>query len=232
VQAQCPQCAQRIQVDDAKAPDRPFSVKCPKCQSLVRFPGRGAEAASPEASAASASAEPAAPPAVEPPVESSPEVIAQLRREIGGESARPKGQVLVALTDRGLSGSLTLPLTRVGYVADTLDNPEEGGRMLEQGFYDIVIANRSATIPGRNETLYQRVTRLSPEARRRLFVILVGDEFKTGDGQQAFVALCDLVINPKDASSAESVMLNTISERTRLYQAFVDSRRRFEEASS
>ena len=35
MQAQCPQCAQRIVVDDAKAPDKPFSVKCPKCQAAV-----------------------------------------------------------------------------------------------------------------------------------------------------------------------------------------------------
>jgi predicted Zn finger-like uncharacterized protein len=42
VQANCTSCAQRIVIDDAKVPDRPFSVKCPKCQTVVRFPGKGA----------------------------------------------------------------------------------------------------------------------------------------------------------------------------------------------
>jgi twitching motility protein PilT len=42
VQANCPQCSQRIVVDEGKAPDRAFSVRCPKCQTLVKFPGRGA----------------------------------------------------------------------------------------------------------------------------------------------------------------------------------------------
>jgi predicted Zn finger-like uncharacterized protein len=221
VQAQCPQCSQRIVVDDAKAPDKPFSVKCPKCQSLVRFPGRTA-ASAPAEEVASAEG---------PAVESSPEVLAQLRKELGGDSSKPKGQVLVALTDRALAGALAQPLTRLGYIADALDNPEEGGRMLEQGYYDVIITNRTATIPGRNETLYQRITRLSPEARRRLFLILVGDDVKTGDGQQAFVWQADLLINPRDAGNVESVLLNGISERARLYQVFLDARRRYEEAA-
>src|SRR5205814_1167567 len=31
----CPQCNARLQLDDAKAPARPFSVRCPKCQASV-----------------------------------------------------------------------------------------------------------------------------------------------------------------------------------------------------
>jgi predicted Zn finger-like uncharacterized protein len=31
----CPQCSARLQLDDAKAPARPFSVRCPKCQASV-----------------------------------------------------------------------------------------------------------------------------------------------------------------------------------------------------
>jgi len=31
----CPQCNARLQLDDAKTPSRPFSVRCPKCQASV-----------------------------------------------------------------------------------------------------------------------------------------------------------------------------------------------------
>jgi twitching motility protein PilT len=65
LQTSCQQCAQRIVVDDAKAPDRPFSVRCPKCQTLVKFPGRGAAAAG-DAPAAPATPAPAAAPASPP----------------------------------------------------------------------------------------------------------------------------------------------------------------------
>src|SRR3954453_24154673 len=31
----CPKCATRLQVDDEKSPNRPFSVRCPKCSATV-----------------------------------------------------------------------------------------------------------------------------------------------------------------------------------------------------
>src|SRR5829696_9173777 len=31
----CPNCTTRLQLDGAKVPARPFSVRCPKCQQIV-----------------------------------------------------------------------------------------------------------------------------------------------------------------------------------------------------
>ncbi|HKC65385.1 MAG TPA: zinc-ribbon domain-containing protein, partial [Pyrinomonadaceae bacterium] len=31
----CSQCTTRLQLDDAKIPSRPFTVRCPKCQSII-----------------------------------------------------------------------------------------------------------------------------------------------------------------------------------------------------
>jgi twitching motility protein PilT len=44
VQANCPQCSTPVAIDDSRAPDKPFGLKCPKCQAVVRFPGRSAAA--------------------------------------------------------------------------------------------------------------------------------------------------------------------------------------------
>jgi len=54
VQATCPKCANVITIDDAKVPDRPFGVKCPRCQEVVRLPGKPPAAAPPAASPAAA----------------------------------------------------------------------------------------------------------------------------------------------------------------------------------
>jgi predicted Zn finger-like uncharacterized protein len=220
VQASCPQCTQRIVIEDAKVPDRPFAVRCPKCQATVRLPGKAAPAAA--AGAPEHEAHPG------PAPEDSRDLMAEVRRAMGPEEGGRSHQVLVAVPDRGTAGALTLPLTRLGFAVDTLDRPEEGGRMLEHGVYDVVITTRNAAIPGRGESLYQRLGRLAPDARRRIFLILVGDEYKTGDGLQAFVALADLVVNPRDASNVETLLLNTIAERSRLYQPYLDARRRIE----
>ena len=112
-----------------------------------------------------------------------------------------------------------------------LDTPEEGGRLLEQGVYGIVITTRTAPVPGKTEMLYQRVTRLNPEARRRIFLILVGEDLKTADGMQAFVLQADFVVNPRDAGTVEAPLLNAIAERNRVYQAFLEARKRMEAAT-
>ncbi len=223
MQALCPHCSQRVLVDDAKAPDRPFSVRCPKCQGIVRFPGRAAgpaPGAVPERSASDGLTD-----------EMRSEITARLRRELAQTEAA-RGQVLAAIPDRELAKALTQPLTDIGYVVDVLDVPEEGGRLLEEGTYGVVVTTKTAAIPGRAETLYERLCRLNAEARRRIFVILVGDEYRTGDGTQAFAALADFVVSPKDVALVEMPLLNAMAERTRLFQAYFEARRRFEEAES
>jgi hypothetical protein len=228
VQAACPQCAQKIVVEDARAPERPFAVKCPKCQATVRFPGRPPAAAAGTA-AAGAAAPPAGASGGEAPAEaagaelrSAP--VAPVRRDAGLSDGGPPRKVLVALPDRNLASALTQPLVGLGYATEVLDSPEEGGRLLEDGVFDVVIANRAAAVPGRSETLYQRVTRLGPNARRRIFLVLVGDEYKTGDGLQAFAAQADLVVNPRDAAAVEGPLLGAMSERARLYQSLLAAR--------
>ena len=261
MQANCTNCQQRIVIDDAKVPDRAFSVKCPKCQTVVRFPGKGgapvvsapgtssfasnlpagaypaapptsAFPAYPNAPAATAAAAPGpapAPPAVESATseEMRATMMAQIRREMSIGEGKMVGRAMVALTDRAQAGAMALPLTRLGYQVDTVENAEEGARLLEQGVYDLVVATRAPAAGGR-ESLYQRLNRLSPERRRRIFLVIVGDEFKTGEGTQAWAVIADLVIAGRDVPTADSVLLPALAERTRLYQVFVDARKRFE----
>jgi hypothetical protein len=154
-------------------------------------------------------------------------MMAQIRREMSIGEGKMVGRAMVALTDRAQAGAMALPLTRLGYQVDTVENAEEGARLLEQGVYDLVVATRSPAAGGR-ESLYQRLNRLSPDRRRRIFLVIVGDEFKTGEGTQAWAVIADLVIAARDIPTADSVLLPALAERTRLYQVFVDARKRFE----
>ena len=248
MQASCPQCSQRIVVDDAKVPERAVQREVPEvpvrraasrqeCCGL----GRAAPRTEPPPSEP-AEVPPAIPTYAPPPSEPHAhaghaedlraQVMAQLRREMGMSGEGASRRALVALPDRGLAGAITLPLTRLGYSVDTLEDWEEGARLLEQGVYSVVATARVAGAQGRPESLYQRIHRLNPEGRRQLFLIVVGEEFKTGDGTQAFAVLADLVVNSRDASSIDGLLNTTLGERGRLYQALIDARRRWEAAAS
>jgi predicted Zn finger-like uncharacterized protein len=228
VQASCPQCTQRIAIDDAKVPERPFKVKCPKCGNSVTLPGRGAAAGAPAASVA-----PEAGPA--PPAPASDEmrsqIMAELRREMSVTAPAGAGQALVSLPDRGIADAVTVTLTRLGCQVDNIQDPEEGARLLEQGLYNLVATSRAGTAGARGENLYQRIGRLSPENRRRIFLVLIGDDYKTGDGVEAWTAVGDLVLNGRDVATADAAIRGTLNERQRLYKAFLDARRRFEESA-
>jgi predicted Zn finger-like uncharacterized protein len=263
VQAQCPHCAQRIVIDDAKVPDKPFAVKCPKCQTIVRLSGKATAAApiepelsfeeprvpdppAPTAVAPSAPAVAPTPLAVAPSAptgeaassvlheEMRAQVMAQLRREMAGPGAEPSSheRALVSIPDRAQAAAITLILTRLGYSVDSVEEHEDAARFVEQGAYAIAATSRSSSQPGRSESLYQRITRLSPDQRRRLVVILVGDEFKSGDSIQAFAVVADLVLNSRDAGGADNLVRSVLAERKRLYQVFVDARRRFEASAA
>jgi len=155
--------------------------------------------------------------------------MAQLRREmIQGEPLA--GKALVQLPDRGQAGTLTVALTRLGYSVDSTDDLGDVGRIVEHGTYALVATTRTAQ-PGKGETLQQRIARFSPDTRRRIFLILVGDDLKTGDGTQAFSLTADLVVNPKDFASVDALVRSVVSERQRLYHMFNEVKARHEAAT-
>jgi predicted Zn finger-like uncharacterized protein len=223
VQALCSQCSTRIQIDDSKVPDRPFKVRCPKCQAVMDLPGRGAEppAAGPPPVEAPAPAAAAAPPPGPPPP---PSPAALARRERAESSTN---DALVALSGP-VAAPLQQALVTLGFNVDLADDIEEGARLLEQGVYEVAVTAPTPPEPGKPETLAQRMLRLPIEARRRVFVILVGEDFRTADGTQAWAAQADLVVHPTDAGRCEHLIRSTMAERKRLYQPLVDARRRIE----
>jgi hypothetical protein len=111
----------------------------------------------------------------------------------------------------------------LGYVVVPLDIWEEKVEEILQGRYDVVVTHRNGATPNVERDLYRFITTLTPEIRRRIFVVLVGDEFKTGNGTQAFATMTDFVCRPQEAGSADVVVRSTIAERTRFYRALLEA---------
>jgi predicted Zn finger-like uncharacterized protein len=216
VQAQCPECSTRFQLPDEKVPDRPFKVRCPKCQHVVALPGRGGAPSPVEQGTAS---DPAAPPPPPPRAPATP----PRREHTGSEDAE---DALIALPDPAHAAALTAALGNLDYNVDVVEDVEEGARLLEQGAYAVAVTSPAGSDP--DASLAQRILRLTSDPRRRVFVVLVGDELPTADGTRAWAAQADLVIGAGDVGMCESVIRATLQERQRLYQPFLDARRRIE----
>jgi hypothetical protein len=134
------------------------------------------------------------------------------------------GKALIAFPSPELSGAVASVLTRLGFAVEELDTGDDQLIRLQQGDYDVVAGTRNGVPEDRNP--YRIVQLLAPELRRRLFLLLVGDDLQTGEGSQAFALLADLVVNSKDAAQTDRLMLQSLHERRRLYQTFWDAEER------
>ncbi len=112
-------------------------------------------------------------------------------------------------------------LGRLGFAVDELDSADDKILRLQQGDYAVVVSARNGAPEDRN--VYRMMQTMPIEIRRRLFLILVGDDVQTGEGTQAFALLADLVIQSKDAPSCDRLVAKTLQERKRVYQTFWDA---------
>ena len=225
MQATCSSCQNVVTVveNNPKLPAGPFSVKCPKCQTPVRFPGRAAAKAEAPKAAAEEGPRHLDPGPVSAPAPGPVGSVVPLK-----PTALPGERALVALDDKQRAGELTRSLMRLGYEVDIMPDTE-GVRAMELGAH-VIVAMARTVAEGGALTCYQRLFLLPSDIRRQFFLILVGDEYTTGDGVQAFVVHGDLVIASPDAGSSETVIRERLVERNRLFRVFVESKRKNEAA--
>ncbi len=226
MQTNCPKCSNRLVLDDAKIPDTPFMLKCPKCQATVKLPGKIGNGEAPQPAAAPTAqaqqAQQAQPSASQPQAQTPSSSVIAPPAPVRPPSAPPIGTVLISVPNSEQAESLGTMLGKLGFASEGLDPQlEEKVLRLQQGEYPVVVTARNGVPEERN--LYHIVCTLSPEIRRRVFLVLVGNEFKTGEGTQAFAMLADLVIHSNDAATVERLVARTMIERRRVYQTFWDA---------
>lgn len=150
----CSNCTTRLQLEDAKVPTRPFTVRCPKCQSIINAqpPGSGADggalaAGSDLPASTRAQRESNLAPAPASPVENPVEATGKAQPStVGNES--DLARLLASLLQNGLaesapskSGSEREWTQRRALVCTARPYREILARMLSQNRYEIFLAD-------------------------------------------------------------------------------------------
>lgn len=73
----------------------------------------------------------------------------------------------------------------------------------------------------KNPTL-NYINRLAMSLRRRMFLALLGDRFRTMDNMAAFALSANVVVNRKDLDRLGSVLKKTVSDNGKFYKVFLD----------
>jgi predicted Zn finger-like uncharacterized protein len=243
----CPNCTTRLQLDDAKVPARPFSVRCPKCQQIIN-----AQPPTPQARRDALAAVPGGVPASTRAQAEATQAPSVLREGGAGEPAAAEGEVvrlLTALLQRGAGeapgpkGVIRRPSweRRRALVCMGSARCEEVAELLVENFYEVCVVAEAAQaveqmreVPADVLVLDQEfdapaqgvaaVTRelnsMRMSDRRRLVFVQVSDQARTGDAHAAFLSNANLVVNPSDLDTLNRLLDRNLRDLNELYREY------------
>lgn len=241
----CPKCSTRLQVDQEKSPNRPFNVRCPKCNNTISSGG-----ASPalEQSALAVGGSPATEhPRFEQPTArayesvtaqaqsadtSSPNDVLKMLSELlakssGRDSDNPglrpswdkrKTLVCASETYREL---VARKMSENGYEVYVAEDTRQAVETMRSKKLDVVLLDPQFDPTEQGSAFVVReVNVLRPAQRRRLFFVLLSPSLRTMDAHAAFLSNVNAIVNINDLDELSRVMDIALREYNELYREF------------
>lgn len=237
----CPKCSTRLQVDQEKSPNRPFNVRCPKCNSTISSGGaspaleQSALAVGGSPSTDHPRFEPATARAYEsvsPQATAAPNDALQMLAELLAKStgrendqpgARPawdKRKALVCSAE-SLREPVARKLTDSGYQVFVADETRQAIETMRSKQLDVVLLDPQFDPAEQGSAFVVReVNVLRPSQRRRLFFVLLSPSLRTMDAHAAFLNNVNAIVNVNDLDDLDRVMDIAIREYNELYREF------------
>lgn len=238
----CPKCSSRLQVDEMRIPSKPFTIRCPKCNSSVD----SSAATATEQNAVSVGASPssenprleqpkAAPlfesdsvPVLESPADKLMELLSTLVSQTGTNSAfvpsarsswNPRKALVCALEENreSIARGLSENNCQVFVAQDTRQAIE---RMREVRLDLVILDARFDAVEQGSVFVTREVTVLRPAQRRRLFFVLLSPTLRTLDPHAAFLHNVNAVVNVNDLAELPKLIEQRLREFNELYTEF------------
>ena len=112
----------------------------------------------------------------------------------------------------------------IGYKCIPTPNTRDAiGKLRFHHFDLIILADGFDNQPLDHSVIVNYLNRLSMSVRRRIFLALISDNFKTMDNMMAFAMSANVVINSKDIEKLHLILKKAVSENERFYKIFMDT---------
>lgn len=238
----CPKCSTRLQVDQEKSPNRPFNVRCPKCNSTISTGGASPaleqsafgvggspstdhprfEQATARAYESVTPSEPA--PASNDALQALMELLAKGgQRENEKPGSRPawdKRQALLCAAEP-LREPVAQKLTDGGYQVFVAEETRQAIETMRSKQMDVVLLDPQFDPAEQGSAFVVReVNVLRPSQRRRLFFVLLSPSLRTMDAHAAFLNNVNTIVNVNDVDDLDRVMDLALREYNELYREF------------
>lgn len=226
----CDNCSVSLQLDESKVPNGNFTVRCPRCQNLIRANGK-------ETSTVGQLEANAPAPAVEDgkqefsAKESEFEINSAMRSLL---AALQKEKVVMDSDDSvdekprrvllclGKSReAVSKVLVEAGYKVYLAQTPAQANERMREGKTEILIFSPDfAAEFGGAAILQQKLNAMYSSERRRLFLVLVDDNGVTLNAHEAFIRNLNLIVNTNDIPKLPLVMNRALRDFNELYHYF------------
>lgn len=221
----CGQCKTRFSIPDDKVPkDKVIKLSCPKCKGKISVGGEA------------------------PVQDAKADETAQLRMETTEPSAGRKApeesygyedftsDAALDFFEEGIKLALIMPnssmtedrlragLELIGYKCVPTPNTRDAiGKLRFHHFDLIVLGDGFDSQPLDHSVIVNYLNRLPMSVRRKIFVALISDNFKTMDNMMAFAMSANVVINSKDIEKLHLILKKSVMENDRFYKVFMDT---------
>ena len=207
MQVECPSCAKEINIPDNKIPaGQAFNLNCPGCKTKMRVDQHLKPPASDPTETLDASSM-----LVDEEFEDDDEDI-----EIYDEHDQ-----IALILDKQNDDLWTTTLTELDYKIQRAKSPEHAVHKLRFNQYHVVVIHEKfggTTL--KTSPLYEFVRDMPMDTRRKTFIALVGENFKTLDNMEALAYSVNLVINEKDFDQLETILKKSIGDNETFYKVY------------
>ncbi len=235
----CPKCSSRLQVDEMRIPSKPFTIRCPKCNSSVDANGATEQTAlsigaSPssenprmEHQKAAPLFEPETAPVTASAADKFMEMLSSLVNQPGSNGYTPSARsswnprkALVCVMEENRE-AIARGLSENNYqVFVARDSRQAVERMRENRLDLVILDSRFDPVEQGSVFVTREVTVLRPAQRRRLFFVLLSPTLRTLDAHAAFLNNVNAVVNINELAELPKLIEQRLREFNELYTEF------------
>lgn len=230
----CDNCSVSLQLDESKIPSGNFTVRCPRCQNLLRAQkGAGGQSSSTvqqleatkPAAAVQDGAEQFAAKESEFQINNAlRSLLSALQTEKSGldiddeKSEKPR-RVLLCLGNR--RDEVSKHLAEAGYKVYIAQTPAQANERLREGKTEMLVFSPDfAAEFGGAAILQQKANAMYSSERRRLFLVSLDDDVTTMNAHEAFLRNLNLVVNTNDIPQLPLILNRAVHDYNDLYHYF------------
>ena len=119
---------------------------------------------------------------------------------------------------------IRMAIGQLGYKAISAPNIRDAiGRMRFHHFDLVILSDGFDGQSFERNPVLSYLNNISMAIRRRMFVVLMGEGFKTMDDMMAFALSANLVVNTKELDKLLAILKRAISDYEKFYKVFMDT---------